>query len=452
MAHFLVLTYAAQGHINPALHFATRLALKGAQVTFSTPLSTHRRMTRSAHQDGLSFVPFSDGYDDGFDIAKEGPQYLAELKRVGSRSVSDLIQSFAREGRPVTCLVYTIMLPWAADVAHQAAIPSFLLWIQPASVFTIYYYYFHGHESNLIGNQDNLPSSTVELPGLPHLQRKDLPSFLTASDSYPFILSTIRELFQTLEREEKPQVLVNTFDALEDDALTAVGSMKMIAVGPLIPSNENSSFDLFMKTRDYVAWLDSKPKSSVVYVSFGSLLELSKEQMEEISNGLSETGQPFLWVVREDGFGPESELTNINVGAGEKGLVVPWCSQMEVLLHPSVGCFVTHCGWNSTTEGLASGVPMVCFPQWSDQFLIAKLVEDVWRTGVKAKMNEEGVLEGGELKRCLDMVMRGESGEEIKKSAEKWRDMARESAGKGGSSDRNIAAFVEKGSKESSFS
>ena len=42
---------------------------------------------------------------------------------------------------------------------------------------------------------------------------------------------------------------------------------------------------------------------------------------------------------------------------------------------------------------------MVCFPQWTDQTTNAKLVEDAWKAGVRVKVNQDGVLEGGELKR-----------------------------------------------------
>lgn len=151
----------------------------------------------------------------------------------------------------------------------------------------------------------------------------------------------------------------------------------------------------------------------------------------------------FLWVVRE-AQNEGGEEIRARTSASKRGLVVSWCSQVEVLSHPSVGCFVSHCGWNSTTESLAVGVPMVCFPQWSDQQINAKMVEEVWKTGVRLVVDEDGVVKGGELKRCLEEVMEGESGEEVRKNADKWRDMAREAAGEGGSSDRNVKAFVDK--------
>lgn len=126
-----------------------------------------------------------------------------------------------------------------------------------------------------------------------------------------------------------------------------------------------------------------------------------------------------------------------------QGMVIPWCAQVEVLSHPSIGCMVTHCGWNSTCEGLACGVPMVAFPQWVDQKTNAKLVEDVWRTGVRLKP-KTGIVEAEEIRRCLDLVMEGgEKGEEIRKNANKWKELAKEAAGEGGSSEKNLRAFLD---------
>lgn len=129
----------------------------------------------------------------------------------------------------------------------------------------------------------------------------------------------------------------------------------------------------------------------------------------------------------------------------EVGLIVPWCSQMEVLTHESIGCFMMHCGWNSTLESLATGVPVVGFPQFSDQTTNAKMVEEVWRTGVRARVNEDGTLEAEEIARCLDMVMGGgQRGEEIRRNAKKWKGLTLEAVMEGGSSYNNLNAFLEK--------
>lgn len=124
-------------------------------------------------------------------------------------------------------------------------------------------------------------------------------------------------------------------------------------------------------------------------------------------------------------------------------MIVPWCSQVEVLSNSAIGCFVTHCGWNSTLESLVCGVPVVAFPQWTDQATNAKLIEDIWKTGVRVSKDEEGIVKSDEIKRCLELVMgEGERREELRNNAKKWRNLAREAANEGGSSDTNLKAFV----------
>jgi UDP:flavonoid glycosyltransferase YjiC (YdhE family) len=195
--------------------------------------------------------------------------------------------------------------------------------------------------------------------------------------------------------------------------------------------------------------LDSKDELSVVYVSFGSLAILPKGQMEEIARALLDSGFPFLWVIRDNKLQKQKDEDDDELSYREEiekndnGKIVKWCSQVEVLSHNSLGCFVTHCGWNSTLEGLSSGVPMVAFPQWTDQTTNAKLIEDVWKTGVRMDRDEEGIVKADEIKRCLELVMgKGGKGEEIRRNAKKWKSFAREAVKEGGSSDKNLRNFL----------
>ncbi|KAL6191312.1 hypothetical protein ACLB2K_037703 [Fragaria x ananassa] len=220
---FLLVTFPAQGHINPSLQFVKRLIrTTDADVTFVTALSAHRRIDNgSSMPRGLTFAPFSDGYDDGF---KPGDidihHYMSELRRRGSQAIADIVMSSANEGRPYTCIVYTILLSWVAKVASELQLPAALVWIQPATVR-----FDFDFERKVLAEAeketsnwsklglDNLlpqvivfsiltrPIRVIELPGLPlPLKSRDLPSFMVDSDSnpYDFALPLFEEQFEQL--------------------------------------------------------------------------------------------------------------------------------------------------------------------------------------------------------------------------------------------------------------
>jgi pathogen-inducible salicylic acid glucosyltransferase len=223
-------------------------------------------------------------------------------------------------------------------------------------------------------------------------------------------------------------------------------------IGPTVPSmfldkrledDKNYGFDIFKpNTNACMKWLNDRPEGSVVYVSFGSVAAVEVEQMEEIAWGLRMSNRCFLWVVRES---EEVKLPkNFMEETSEKGLVVRWCSQLEVLGHKAVGCFVTHCGWNSTLEALSFGVPMVGVPHYSDQSTNAKYIMDVWKMGLKPPVDDKGIVRREAAEQCIREIMEGEKGKEIKKNAFKWRKLAKEAVDEGGSSDKNIDEFVAK--------
>ncbi|KAM4126778.1 hypothetical protein ACJW30_02G039700 [Castanea mollissima] len=432
-SHYVIVTYPAQGHINPALQFAERLICLGVHVTFFTTTEAHRRnMIKSPPPHGLSFATFSDGYDDGVVPMDDPDKQWDQLKRNGSKALTNLIVSTTDK----QCIVYTMLLHWAADVARKLHLPFALLWIQPAMVLDICYYYYNGFADVIGNNGDDQPSCLIQLPCLPLLLATcDLPSYSLASNHYAFVHPIFQAQIETLEKESIPRVLVNTFDALEPEALKALEKLNLVAVGPLAPN-------------EYIEWLNSKSKSSVIYVSFGSLLVLNKQQMEEIAHGLLACGRPFLWIIRAKESGEEEreeDKLSCKEELEQMGMIVPWCSQVEVLSHPSLRCFVTHCGWNSTLESLVSGMPMVAFPHRLDQGTNAKLIEEVWKTGVRVMVNKDGIFEGDEIRRCLELVVGdGERGEAIRRNAKKWKELAMGAASEANSSSyNNLKAFVD---------
>ncbi|KAG8371363.1 hypothetical protein BUALT_Bualt13G0079900 [Buddleja alternifolia] len=449
-SNILLVTFPAQGHINPSLQLAKRLVkLVDVKVTFLTSQSAIRRITKTCSKNNslIDFVSFHDGYDMGWPN-DDFQGFMFALRKHGSKAVADVIAAARDEGRPFTRLIYTLLVPWAAQVAYNLQLPITLLWIQPATLFGIYFYYFNNYFDGRVGS-----NQVIELPGLPKLDGSDFPSYFLASSPnlYDFAISTFTENFEILDRDEarRPIVLVNTFQDLEAEPLRVIDKYKLMAIGPLIPSAfldgkdpSDTSFggDLIEKSvDDYVEWLDSQEKLSVIYVAFGSYAEISKPQMEEIAKGLIKSQRPFLWVIRgeEMVFSCREELE-------KQGKIVGWCSQVEVLSHPSLGCFLTHCGWNSSLESVASGVPMVSFPQWTDQITNAKLIQDYWRSGVRVvKPKDGGVVEADEITRCLEILMDGgERGQQMRKEAKKWAALAKEAMKEDGSSNVNLNIFL----------
>ncbi|CAN0914255.1 Phloretin 4'-O-glucosyltransferase [Linum grandiflorum] len=489
--HVLLVTFPAQGHMNPSLHFSIQLVSMGCRVTLVTTVSGSHLISKSKNillPPQLSVETYSDGYDVPGSSWSSKDDQTKQWDQMNTRGPEFLTHLITTKTPPFAWLVYSPLLTWAADVAQAHNLPATLLWIQPATVMDIYFHLFHGGDDGnghveVFDKCKDDPSFSMKLPGLSSVSftSKDLPSFALHPNQYPLLINGMKQQVHVLTRDNvsgattkskpeaelecsspvqfRPKVLVNTFDELEIEAIKANVELDMVGVGPLIPSCFWDDDDN-KKKNDHdsvLTWLDSKATSSVIYVSFGTMAAISKKQREEIGKGLLSCNRPFLWVTRKDQaaekqeeekWREETETAAESVG----GKIVEWCSQVEVLSHEAVGCFVTHCGWNSTLESMCLGVPLVGFPQFSDQTTNAKLVEDVWKTGVRVAVPEkvdgdetEAVVEGDEIRRCLDLVMGDGSQvrDEVRRNANKWKQLARDALREGGSSRSNLEAFVD---------
>ncbi|XP_044486089.1 UDP-glycosyltransferase 74B1-like [Mangifera indica] len=441
--HVLVLTYPAQSHINPLLQFAKRLASKGLKATLATTHYTVKSICATT----VGVEPISDGFDEGG--SKQAPSveaYLESFRAVGSKTLAEVILKYQNSDSPVNCIVYDSMLPWVLEVARQFGIYGAAVFTVSASVCSMFWQINQGLLT-LPMKQENFP---LLLPGLPSLEFCDMPSFLAQPSRNPASLVAILEGISKLN--ENDWVFCNSFEELESELVkTMLGHWPFVLIGPMVPSayldkqiegDTAYGANLWKPTSvESMRWLDTKPENSVIYVSFGSMVNIVTAQVEEIARGLKASNRPFVWVAKEN----ENKLpVDFVKSLGETGCILTWCNQLEVLAHPAVGCFITHCGWNSTLEGLSLGVPMVAMPQCCDQPTNSKFLVDVWKVGVRAKKDEEGIVKGEELKRCIEIVMDGERSVEIKSNASKWREFAKKAVSVGGSSDRNIDDFVMK--------
>lgn len=245
-------------------------------------------------------------------------------------------------------------------------------------------------------------------------------------------------------------ILINTFQTIEQDSLGALNDGKVVnglprvtPIGPFPP--------LHIEKSQSIAWLDDQPDGSVLYVSFGSRTAMSREQIRELGDGLERSGCMFLWVVKEKKVDreDEGELGEV-MGDGfiervkGKGLVVKnWVNQEEVISHKAVGGFLSHCGWNSVSEAMWNGVPILAWPQHGDQKMNAFVVE---RIGLGLWVEEWGwgggevVVKGEEIGEKVRDIMGNEL---VKVGARQVREEARRAVGDGGGSKKGLMEVIE---------
>lgn len=205
--HIVVVPYPSQGHINPLLQFAKRLASKGVKAT----IATTRYTVESICAANVGLEPISDGFDEGgFAEAKSEEVFFKSFKANGSSTLSQVILKFRNTDSPVNCIVYDSFLPWALDAAREHGIYGAAFFTNSATVSSIFCR-IHNGTLSLPLEEENMPLSSIA--GVPPLNFRDLPSFLRLPESYPVYLAMKLSQFSNLEKAD--WVFANTFEELE---------------------------------------------------------------------------------------------------------------------------------------------------------------------------------------------------------------------------------------------
>ncbi|THG21952.1 hypothetical protein TEA_000111 [Camellia sinensis var. sinensis] len=238
---------------------------------------------------------------------------------------------------------------------------------------------------------------------------------------------------------------------------------KVWCIGPVWLCNEDRldkaerGNEPAIDARHCLNWHDSQQPRTVVYVCLGSLSRQALSQMIEIGLGLEASKEAFIWVIRDEV--EELEKWNLEDGFEERtkdrGLSIRgWALQVLILSHRAIGGFVTHCGWNSTLEGICAGVPMTTWPIFGEQFCNEKLIVQVLRIGVSVgvevptrwgEKEKVGVLvHKDNVVKAIDKLMDGgEEGEERRKRARQPGEMTKRAMEEGGSSLLHMAMLIQ---------
>ncbi|RCV34604.1 hypothetical protein SETIT_7G172200v2 [Setaria italica] len=483
-AHFVLFPWTGTiSHVIPMTDLGCLLASHGAEVTIvTTPVNAaiaRSRVDRARAAITVTSIPFpaaDAGLPEGcerLDLLRspaDVPRFFVANKGHGEAVARHCLHEAPR--RQPSCVISGMCQTWALGLARELGVPCYVFHGFGAfALLCIEYLYEHRpHEA---AASDDEP---FDVPALPQFRcrlstRQLPPHFLPPASVGGKALQGMREFDVAADG-----VVVNTFEELERGSAALLAEAtgngkKVFAVGP-VSLCRSRGLDLQSTSGDArrcMEWLDAKEPRSVVYVSFGSGGRMAPAQLMQLGMALVSCPSPVLWLIKGADSLPGDvkewlcENTDADGVASSKCLVVRgWAPQVAILAHPAVGGFMTHCGWGSTLEAVAAGVPMATWPFFAEQFINERLIVDVLGIGVSIGVTKpteniftafsaggseaEAEAEMGmeQVKKALEMLMdQGPEGEERRRKAHELKLKAKGALEEGGSSYNNLEILIQ---------
>lgn len=189
----------------------------------------------------------------------------------------------------------------------------------------------------IVQNYDSIYRKWVFLPQMQRL----------AQTAFNFTLPDLAGL------EERTQImLVNTNPVLDPPEtlpqnVIPVGGLQIVQPKPL--------------TEEIATFIESSPKGTILFAmgtNFKSKMFTRERQAMFIEAFTSLPEYHFLWKFDDD---------NLPIPAPKNLMVRSWLPQNDILAHPRLKAFITHCGLLSTYEASYHGVPTIGIPIYVDQ-------------------------------------------------------------------------------------
>ncbi|KDP44157.1 hypothetical protein JCGZ_05624 [Jatropha curcas] len=203
------------------------------------------------------------------------------------------------------------------------------------------------------------------------------------------------------DTEASIALMMNTCNFLERpfiEYLTNEIGKPVWGVGPLLPEQFWKSTGSILQDNqiranrrsnvtqeEVLTWLDAKAPGSVLYIAFGTEVGPTIDEYTQLADALEASNRPFIWAIQLNSgrVGPPSQTGSdqgyfphgLQERVGKRGLIIHgWAPQLLILSHPSIGGFLSHCGWNSSVEAIGGGKAILGWPIRGDQYYNAQLI------------------------------------------------------------------------------
>lgn len=426
--HVAMYPWFALGHLTSYLHISNKLAERGHKISFLMPRNTISKLEHfNLHPDRVSFIPITipnvDGLPHGSETTADIPFSLHSLLMTAMDLTEPIIEDSLRELKPH--MVFYDFTYWLPALAVQSGIKTLhYCTISPATVGYLISPERKLHEKpltedDLLDPPPDFPPSSIKLQlhearGLASSTLKDYGKDISFMERQLISLTSCDAIiFKTSREMEGPYC----------DYLEKQMRKQVFLAGPVLPDPPTSSLE-----EKWVTWLGSFKPKTVIFCAFGSECILKSHQFKELLLGFELTGMPFLAALKPP-IGAETMELALPEGFGERikgrGVVEgDWVQQQLILSHPSVGCFVTHCGSGSLTEAMVNDCQLVLLPHAGDQFINARIMSGDLKVGIEVEKTEDGLFTREAVCKAVRTVIDSESelGHIVRKNHAQWRE------------------------------
>ncbi|PON81572.1 UDP-glucuronosyl/UDP-glucosyltransferase, partial [Trema orientale] len=413
---------------------------KGHKISFFIPTRTQAKIDHfNRFPDLITFVPITvphvDGLPSGAETTHDVPRSLFPLLMTAMDRTEHDVELLLRDLKPD--FVFFDFVHWIPELARRLGIKSLVY--GTGSPMIVAYNFSPARETQLNGVGRQLSEADIMQPppGFPdssiklHLHEAQAWLMFRNLKFGSDILFRDRLLTGLTECEALGFKACREIEGPFIDYLEAQLGKPLLLSGPLLPDHSTSTGSTTLDEK-WVNWLGGFEPGSTVYCALGSEVILSKDQFRELLLGLELSGLPFLAALRPPSGAESSSIEDALPDGflervGGRGVVHGgWVQQPQILEHPSVGCFVTHCGWGSLMEALVNTCELVLIPNRGDQFYNARLLGSSLKVGIEVEKGEEdGLFTRESVSKAIRIVMEEDSevGREVRANRAKLREL-----------------------------